>query len=123
MAEEDTEKQRGEIIARAWEDPEYKKRLLSNPKEALKEMGVEVPEGVNLTVLESSMKQSYLVLPPEPTEELSEEELEMVAGGMGAPCCAPCRGVAIDRVLSQRLATSSLQTSFRNFLERGFLKF
>jgi hypothetical protein len=90
----DTEKQRAEIIARAWEDPEYKAKLLSNPKEALADMGVTVPDGVDLKVLETTPEQTYFVLPAEPSGDLSNAELEMVAGGMGGystPTCTGCR--------------------------------
>ena len=109
----ETETQRAEIVARVWEDPEYKKRLLADPKAALAEMGVEVPDSVDLKVVETTPSQSYFVLPPEPSSDLTEEELEMVAGGMGAPCCAPCQSSSrLTSIAKQRLGSDLRANTF-----------
>jgi hypothetical protein len=47
----------------------------------LKAEGIDVPAGMAVTVLDNTDKQFYLVLPPVPTDELSEDDLEAVAGG------------------------------------------
>ena len=71
-------------IARAWTDADYKARLLSEPHAALAEVGVEVPAGTVVKVMENTADTHHLVLPVEPAEagELSIEELEKLAGGM-----------------------------------------
>ena len=69
------------IIAKAWRDPAFKAELIANPAAALKAEGIDVPNGMALTVLENTDKQFHLVLPPVPTDELSEDDLEAVAGG------------------------------------------
>jgi len=71
----------GKIIAKAWRDPVFKADLIANPAAALKAEGIDVPAGMAVTVLENTDKQFHLVLPPEPTDELSEEALDRVAGG------------------------------------------
>ncbi len=72
-------------IARAWTDADYKAKLLSNPHAALAEAGVAVPAGTTVKVLEDTADTQHLVLPvsPSATGELSSEELEKVAGGIG----------------------------------------
>jgi hypothetical protein len=40
-----------------------------------------VPAGMTVTVVENTDKQFHLVLPPVPTDELSEDALDAVAGG------------------------------------------
>jgi len=41
------------VVARAWTDPEYKRRLLANGSEAVKELGIE-PGALNLSVVENT---------------------------------------------------------------------
>ena len=69
------------IIAKAWRDPAFKAELIANPAAALKAEGIHVPAGMAVTVLENTDKQFHLVLPSVPTDELSEDDLEAVAGG------------------------------------------
>jgi len=61
---------------------------LTSPRETLEtELGINIPDAVNINVLEEDQSSFYLVLPPvinpETEDELSEAELEMVSGGWG----------------------------------------
>ena len=76
-----TRAQWARFIAKAWRDPAFKAELIANPAAALKAEGIDVPAGMTVTVLENTDKQFHLVLPPVPTDELSEEALDAVAGG------------------------------------------
>ena len=68
------------ILSKAAEDGEFRTRLLTDPKATISaETGVTIPEGFNVAVHEDSATTAHLVLPPSP--ELTEVELEMVAGG------------------------------------------
>jgi hypothetical protein len=67
-------------------DPAFKAELIANPAAALKAEGIDVPAGVAVTVVENTDKQFHLVLPPVPTDELSDEALDAVAGGFGGGC-------------------------------------
>lgn len=71
------------IIARAWADDSFKKKLLSDPNAALKEAGVDVPAGVEFKVHEDVPgKVHHIILPQKPgSGELSEEDLASAAGG------------------------------------------
>jgi len=71
------------IIAKAWRDPAFKAELIANPAAALKAEGIDIPAGMAVTVVENTDKQFHLVLPPVPTDELSDEALEAVAAGLG----------------------------------------
>ena len=55
----------------------YRSRAVSDPRGVLEEFGVELGEGVELRVLDSTADMRYLVVPrrPEGTDELGEDEL------------------------------------------------
>jgi hypothetical protein len=77
------------IVASAWRDPEYKKRLLKNPKQVVEEElqgiadGVELPKDLQVAVHEESPTQYHLVLPRNPNEiapgAVADEHLEAIA--------------------------------------------
>jgi hypothetical protein len=58
---------------------------LANPKAVIqREFGLAVPASVEIRVVEETPTSAYLVLPAAPVgagQELSEQELEAVAGG------------------------------------------
>ena len=80
MAEEQSNPY-GQLIAKAWTDQEFKARLKADPKAAMKEVGMDVPEGVDIEVVESTQEKAHLVIPSKPVGELSDEDLDKVAGG------------------------------------------
>jgi hypothetical protein len=73
------------LIDRAAKDDAFRRALLDDPKGTLeRELGVRLPAGVGLTVLEETATNRYLVLPTAPgraSGELSDAELEAAAGG------------------------------------------
>jgi len=70
------------IVAHAWADANFKKRLLGDPAAVPKEQGVTVPAGVRVKVLEDTADVVHLTLPGKPTGELSDEQLARTAGGI-----------------------------------------
>jgi hypothetical protein len=85
MTENDTLS--AKIIAKTWRDPAFKAELIANPGATLRAEGIDVPNGMALTVLENTDKQFHLVLPPAPNDKLSDEELDALAGGRGYIAC------------------------------------
>lgn len=75
------EKMQEQIIAKAVADPDFRTRLVADPKAAiLKEFGIAIPDKVNVEVHEDDSNSAHLVLPAAP---LTEEELALVAAGQG----------------------------------------
>jgi nitrile hydratase subunit alpha len=60
-----------------YKDPAYRSRIVREPRTVLAEMGLELPDNVQITVRDSTSEVRWLVLPERPagTEHLSEEEL------------------------------------------------
>ncbi|MDR9788316.1 MAG: NHLP leader peptide family RiPP precursor [Peptococcaceae bacterium MAG4] len=66
------------IIEKAREDADFKRTLLEKPHEAIARFGVQVPEEVEIKVVEESAKVLYLVLPENP-DELTDKQLDEVS--------------------------------------------
>src|SRR5262245_49833003 len=83
------------IIAHAWKDPRFKEKLMKNPRAAFKEMGLDIPENIQVKVVEDKAGSFTFVLPPSTpgAKEMSDQELEKLAGGItifpGAKLCTP----------------------------------
>jgi hypothetical protein len=71
----------GQLVARTWSDPAFKARLLADPAAALAEQGIALRTGQEVRVVENSDQVLCLTLPTKPAEELSDEQLDAVAGG------------------------------------------
>ncbi len=70
----------------ALNDPSYRESLKKNPKKVLeKQMGRDFPESLKVEAVQESADKLYLVVPyvPEAGDELSDSDLEQVAGGKG----------------------------------------
>jgi hypothetical protein len=87
---ENAEREVAKVISQAWADPEFKTRLLDEPAAVFAEHGLEAPGGVELRAVANTPRVVYLTLPAQPSEELSDEALEGVAGG----ACAGSVGTA-----------------------------
>lgn len=93
------QKQWGMLVAKAWSDEDFKRRLLAEPAAVLEEFGIEPPRGVELQVVEDTDEVCHLVLPSSPAGELTDEELTCSAGtdsfsggcGMCGRCGCGCR--------------------------------
>ena len=74
-----------DIVAQfATQNKEYRDKLMADPKSVLaKQMNQELPDWLNVQVVQETADTIYLVLPhvPQEGDELSDADLEMVAGG------------------------------------------
>ena len=86
-------KKYAEVIAKAWSDEGFKKKLLKNPNETLKEFGVSMAEGVTFHIHENASGTCHLILPKKPEGELSDQDIpKLIRGGFPA-CCNGCGGI------------------------------
>jgi hypothetical protein len=73
-----------ELLLDVYSDTELKRRFINDPASLLRERGVEVPDGVELRVLEDSPTVRHIVLPhfhhgtPASTEELASRKSKIV---------------------------------------------
>lgn len=76
------------LIRRSLQDGSFRERLLTDPKGTIEqELGRKLPKDLKVKVLEETQDTIYLVLPPGGTprrssDELSDVELDSVAGGV-----------------------------------------
>ena len=74
------EEMRAELIGKAAGDEAFRRRLVEDPKAAIKEaFGLELPGSLTVHVHEDTATTAHLVLPP--SAGLTESDLEGVAAG------------------------------------------
>jgi len=86
MDPKEFQKAYGKLVAKAWSDAEFKAELLADPMKVFKENSMEVPAGIEVRMVENTDKIINFILPPEPSDELSDEQLEGAAGGVCFIC-------------------------------------
>ena len=64
-------------------DPDYRNRVEADPIAILQEMGIdaELPDGFEVRVSANTDDVLYVVMPRDPNADLSDEMLDVVAGG------------------------------------------
>ncbi len=77
------------VVAKAWADEAFKRRLLAEPTQVLQEHGIETPAGMQVRVVETTEQLAHFVLPPPPESgELSATDLEERLAAF--PCYPSC---------------------------------
>ena len=85
-----------QIVKRAQTDPEFRQLCIDNPNAAATEAtGKELPDGFTLRFVDNHNADLTVVLPDtvDPEAELSDAQLEQVAGG--GKCPVSCGGSTI----------------------------
>jgi hypothetical protein len=69
------------LITRALKDESFRAELIANPKTVIEqEIGSKLPDELEITVLEETEDTLYMVLPCNPYEGISEEDLQASLG-------------------------------------------
>ena len=72
-----------QIVEKSALDADFRQELLTDPKTAItRELGITMPDSMNVQVHESDMQTVHLALPPDPN--ITEEQLEAISAGL---CC------------------------------------
>jgi uncharacterized protein (DUF427 family) len=81
-----------EVTRRAYDDPDFRERLLEDPKSIVAEVaGIQMADDAEVVVLENNPKRIHIVLPP---SDVSITELdEMAAGRQDLPSWWVCWGM------------------------------
>jgi hypothetical protein len=87
------------LIERSIQDESFRRRLLEDPRATMeRELGVQLPPGVQIQAVEETADTVYLVLPSASTvregSELSDQELGAVAGGAPGGTADSCSTAA-----------------------------
>ena len=73
-----------DLFAACWKDEALKARFMSEPKTVLAEFGIDMPDGINVNVVENTDNTVHITMPGPPSDsaQLSNKELSAVSGGV-----------------------------------------
>ncbi len=72
-----------QIIDKSAVDADFRQQLLADPKSTIStELGITIPDSMNIKIHQSDMQTVHVALPPDPN--ITEEQLEAVSAGL---CC------------------------------------
>ena len=75
-----------EIFGTAWKDDAFKARFMSDPKGVLAEKGIEMPDGMNVEVVENTDNMVHITLPAAPADPNAVSDAELSAASGGGAC-------------------------------------
>ena len=79
------------IVEKTFDDIDFKKRLMADPKKVLLEEGIKISDGVTIKVVQSTPSETWLVLPchREQLKFLSPYVAVLVVDGVEVSSCDP----------------------------------
>ncbi len=81
MDEDKIQKTYGKLVAKAWADADFKAKLLTDTKTVFRNHGIEVPDGLEVSIVENSERKRHFILPCGPLNMIAREHL---GGGAGS---------------------------------------
>jgi len=63
---------------RWYKDPQYRSRIVREPRVVLKEMGLDLPDEVEIRIWDSSAEVRYMILPQQPRNSIGKSEQELI---------------------------------------------
>jgi hypothetical protein len=97
------------LIEKCWKDPDFKKSVVSDPKGMLElHTGQKLPSEVKIFIHEEDANTLHFSIPPPPANvtELSDEDLERVAGGTDVVVTAAVATLVVGMSLTGTWATA-----------------
>ena len=90
--------QLAKLFAACWKDDALKQRFMNDPKAVMAERGIDVPDGIDVNVVENSDNTVHITMPQAPTgvADLSDEQLRNVAGGNTYSIAGSCHADHAD---------------------------
>ena len=89
-----------DLFAACWKDEALKARFMADPKAVLAERGIQMPEGIDVNVVENTDSTVHITLPMRPSDDLSDDELAEAAGGISIGLSGDINGLGIVGELS-----------------------
>ena len=90
--QDEMRKKYAKIVAKAWADEDFKKNLIANPKEILKQEGFEIPDNKTIKISENTDTQLNFILPvkPDDLKNISEIDKRLVGMNNESGCQSSC---------------------------------
>jgi hypothetical protein len=76
------------VIARAWQDPAFKQKLISNPTGTLADEGIQFPAGHTVQVHENTANVTHIVLPAAPAGGVTASSATPASSNVWCVWCA-----------------------------------
>ena len=104
-----------ELFAACWKDEALKQRFMADPKAVLAEYGMDVPDGMDVNIIENTDTTVHITMPAPPSGsmDLSDDELGKAAGG-GASVNVDDGGFTEDTADEKEQRLRSAKTRWQN---------
>jgi len=99
------------IVALAWQDDEFRRKFIADPKGQFEErLGTRLPDSLKMTAHQETENSLHFVIPAKPRaslDELSDDDLEKIAGGTDLVLLPIAVTVAITALTTMAVASGT----------------